>query len=124
MENKSYINPLCQKVVDVRFGYKVYDNEQKDKVLFRVGGTTPKGDYIYLDTEPIINETDEIAFMPEIIMKTYERVLKYLQSKGDERYEDILKLSANMGFTGKTFIKAHGGTKEKAFEYLQSYCGI
>ena len=32
-EKSTYINPLGQKVVEVEYGYKVYDTVEKDKVV-------------------------------------------------------------------------------------------
>ena len=102
-EKSTYVNPLGQKVVDVDYGYKVYDTDEPDKVVLYVGENTENGGYIYLDVDAIKEGRNDIAFMNTSLMKKYETVIKNITATmpDDEAISLIKKINLNCGFSGK-----------------------
>ena len=102
-EKSTHINPLGQKVVDVDYGYKVYDTIETDKVVLYVGENTKSGGYIYLDVDAIKEGRNDIAFMNTSLMKKYETVIKNITATmpDDEAISLIKKINLNCGFSGK-----------------------
>lgn len=114
--NKEYVNPLGQRVVEVEFGgYKVYDSEQKDRVLLRVGGTAPDGSYIYKDKDAF-ESGDDVCFIPENAMNLLESFSKGIVA--NEKLTDSEKKKefffvANEGARKSDIIRLYG-TEEDA----------
>ena len=79
-EKSTYVNPLGQRVVEVEYGYKVYDTVETDKVVLYVGENTENGGYIYLDVDAIKEGRDEVAYMSTQLMKHYEDAIKNVTS--------------------------------------------
>ena len=103
-EKSTYVNPLGQKVVDVDYGYKVYDADEPDKVVLYVGENTENGGYIYLDVDAIKEGRDEVAYMSTQMMKQYEDTIKNVTSASlpdDEAMTLIKKINLDCGFSGK-----------------------
>ena len=102
-EKSTYVNPLGQKVVDVDYGYKVYDTDEPDKVVLYVGENTENGGYIYLDVDAIKEGRNDIAFMNTSLMKKYETVIKNITATmpDDEAISLIKKINLDCGFSGK-----------------------
>ena len=102
-EKSTYVNPLGQKVVEVDYGYKVYDTVETDKVVLYVGENTESGGYIYLDVDAIKKGRNDIAFMNTSLMKKYETVIKNITATmpDDEAISLIKKINLNCGFSGK-----------------------
>ena len=94
-EKSTYVNPLGQKVVEVDYGYKVYDTDEPDKVVLYVGENTENGGYIYLDVDVIKEGRDEVAYMSTQLMKHYEDVIKNVTSSSlpDDEAMALIKKS-------------------------------
>ena len=103
-EKFTYINPLGQKVVEVDYGYKVYDTDEQDKVVLYVGENTENGGYIYLDIDAIKEGRDETAYINTHLMKHYEDAIKNATSTSmpdDEAMVLIKKINFDCGISGK-----------------------
>ena len=102
-EKSTYINPLGQKVVDVDYGYKVYDTIETDKVVLYVGENTESGGYIYLDIDAIKEGRNDIAFMNTNLMKKYETAIKNITATmpDDEAISLIKKINLCCGIPGE-----------------------
>ena len=102
-EKSTYINPLGQKVVDVDYGYKVYDAVETDKVVLYVGENTESGEYIYLDVDAIKEGRNDIAFMNTNLMKKYETAIKNITATmpDDEAISLIKKINLCCGIPGE-----------------------
>lgn len=103
-EKTTYINPLGQKVVEVDYGYKVYDTDEPDKVVLYVGENTENGGYIYLDADAIKEGRDEVAYMSTNLMREYETTIKNITSSSmpdDEAMSRIKKINLDCGVSGK-----------------------
>lgn len=102
-EKSTYINPLGQKVVDVDYGYKVYDAVETDKVVLYVGENTESGGYIYLDVNAIKEGRNDIAFMNTNLMKKYETAIKNITATmpDDEAISLIKKINLCCGIPGE-----------------------
>ena len=102
-EKSTYINPLGQKVVDVDYGYKVYDAVETDKVVLYVGENTENGEYIYLDVNAIKEGRNDIAFMNTNLMKKYETAIKNITATmpDDEAISLIKKINLCCGIPGE-----------------------
>ena len=102
-EKSTYVNPLGQKVVDVDYGYKVYDTDEPDKVVLYVGENTESGGYIYLDVDAIKEGRNDIAFMNTSLMKKYETVIKNIAATmpDDEAISLIKKINLCCGKPGE-----------------------
>ena len=102
-EKSTYINPLGQKVVDVDYGYKVYDTDEPDKVVLYVGENTESGGYIYLDVDAIKEGRGDIAFMNTNLMKRYETTIKNITATmpDDEAISLIKKINLCCGIPGE-----------------------
>ena len=103
-EKSTYVNPLGQKVVEVDYGYKVYDTVETDKVVLYVGENTENGGYIYLDVDAIKEGRNDIAFMNTSLMKKYETVIKNVTSStmpDDEAISLIKKINLCCGIPGE-----------------------
>lgn len=103
-EKSTYVNPLGQKVVEVDYGYKVYDTVETDKVVLYVGENTESGGYIYLDVDAIKEGRNDIAFMNTSLMKKYETVIKNVTSStmpDDEAISLIKKINLCCGIPGE-----------------------
>ena len=102
-EKSTYVNPLGQKVVEVDYGYKVYDTDEPDKVVLYVGENTENGGYIYLDVDAIKEGRDEVAYMSTQLMKHYEDVIKNVTSSlpDDEAMTLIKKINLCCGIPGE-----------------------
>ena len=95
--NTEYINHFGQRVVNVEYGgYKIYDYEHKDKVLLRVGGTAPNGNYVYKDIDAFENG-DDVCYIPEETLLIYEHKVKMVQSDKnmteDEQLSEFFRLA-------------------------------
>ena len=121
--NKEYINPLGQRVVEVEFGgYKVYDSEQKDRVLLRVGGTAPDGSYIYKDKDAF-ERGDDVCFIPENVMKLHESFSKGVganEKLTDSEKKEQFFFVAKEGARKSDFIRLYGTEEDSwiAFENI------
>ena len=102
-EKSTYVNPLGQKVVEVDYGYKVYDTDEPDKVVLYVGENTENGGYIYLDVDAIKEGRNDIAFMNTSLMKKYETVIKNITATmpDDEAISLIKKINLCCGIPGE-----------------------
>ena len=102
-EKPTYINPLGQKVVEVEYGYKVYDTVETDKVVLYVGENTESGEYIYLDVDAIKEGRSDIAFMNTNLMKKYETAIKNITAtmSDDEAISLIKKINLCCGIPGE-----------------------
>lgn len=103
-EKTTYINPIGQKVVEVDYGYKVYDTDEPDKVVLYVGENTENGGYIYLDIDAIKESRDEVAYINTNLMKQYETTIKNATSSSmpdDEAMALIKKINLDCGVSGK-----------------------
>ena len=103
-EKITYVNPLGQKVVEVDYGYKVYDVDEPDKVVLYVGENTENGGYIYLDADAIKESRDEIAYINTNLMKQYETLIKNVTSSSmsdDEAMSIIKKINLDCGVSGE-----------------------
>lgn len=102
-EKSTYVNPLGQKVVDVDYGYKIYDTDEPDKVVLYVGENTESGGYIYLDVDAIKEGRNDIAFMNTSLMKKYETVIKNITATmpDDEAISLIKKINLCCGIPGE-----------------------
>lgn len=102
-EKSTYINPLGQKVVEVEYGYKVYDTDEPDKVVLYVGENTENGGYIYLDVDAIKEGRSDIAFMNTNLMKKYETAIKNITATmpDDEAISLIKKINLCCGIPGE-----------------------
>ena len=102
-EKSTYINPLGQKVVEVEYGYKVYDTVETDKVVLYVGENTENGGYIYLDVDAIKEGRGDIAFMNTNLMKKYETAIKNITATmpDDEAISLIKKINLCCGIPGE-----------------------
>ena len=102
-EKSTYINPLGQKVVEVEYGYKVYDAVETDKVVLYVGENTESGEYIYLDVDAIKEGRSDIAFMNTNLMKKYETAIKNITATmpDDEAISLIKKINLCCGIPGE-----------------------
>ena len=102
-EKSTYINPLGQKVVEVEYGYKVYDTVETDKVVLYVGENTESGEYIYLDVDAIKEGRGDIAFMNTNLMKKYETAIKNITATmpDDEAISLIKKINLCCGIPGE-----------------------
>ena len=102
-EKSTYINPLGQKVVEVEYGYKVYDTVETDKVVLYVGENTENGGYIYLDVDAIKEGRSDIAFMNTNLMKKYETAIKNITATmpDDEAISLIKKINLCCGIPGE-----------------------
>ena len=102
-EKSTHINPLGQKVVDVDYGYKVYDTVETDKVVLYVGENTENGGYIYLDVDAIKEGRSDIAFMNTNLMKRYETTIKNITATmpDDEAISLIKKINLCCGIPGE-----------------------
>lgn len=102
-EKSTYINPLGQKVVEVEYGYKVYDTDEPDKVVLYVGENTENGGYIYLDVDAIKEGRNDIAFMNTNLMKKYETAIKNITATmpDDEAISLIKKINLCCGIPGE-----------------------
>ena len=102
-EKSTYINPLGQKVVEVEYGYKVYDTDEPDKVVLYVGENTENGGYIYLDADAIKEGRSDIAFMNTNLMKKYETAIKNITATmpDDEAISLIKKINLCCGIPGE-----------------------
>ena len=102
-EKSTYVNPLGQKVVEVDYGYKVYDTDEPDKVVLYVGENTENGGYIYLDVDAIKEGRDEVAYMSTQLMKHYEDAIKNVTSSlpDDEAMTLIKKINLCCGIPGE-----------------------
>lgn len=102
-EKSTYINPLGQKVVEVEYGYKVYDTVETDKVVLYVGENTESGGYIYLDVNAIKEGRSDIAFMNTNLMKKYETAIKNITATmpDDEAISLIKKINLCCGIPGE-----------------------
>ena len=102
-EKSTYINPLGQKVVEVEYGYKVYDTDEPDKVVLYVGENTENGGYIYLDVDAIKEGRGDIAFMNTNLMKKYETAIKNITAtmSDDEAISLIKKINLCCGIPGE-----------------------
>lgn len=106
-EKKTYLNPLGQKVVEVDFGYKVYDDKETDKVILYVGENTPEGRCIYLDSEAITAGEKEIAYMNSTVLREYEATLKTIQASNmsdDDAMRLIKNVNLGCGITGENLF--------------------
>ena len=105
-EKSTYVNPLGQKVVEVDYGYKVYDTDEPDKVVLYVGENTENGGYIYLDVDAIKEGRDEVAYINTNLMKQYETAIKNVTSASlsdGEAMALIKKINLNCGISGENF---------------------
>ena len=102
-EKSTYVTPWGQKVVDVDYGYKVYDTDEPDKVVLYVGENTENGGYIYLDVDAIKEGRNDIAFMNTSLMKKYETVIKNITATmpDDEAISLIKKINLCCGIPGE-----------------------
>ena len=103
-EKSTYVNPLGQKVVEVDYGYKVYDTDELDKVVLYVGENTENGGYIYLDVDAIKEGRAEVAYMSTQLMKHYEDAIKNVTSSSlpdDEAMALIKKINLCCGIPGE-----------------------
>ena len=102
-EKSTYVNPLGQKVVEVDYGYKVYDTDEPDKVVLYAGENTENGGYIYLDVDAIKEGRNDIAFMNTSLMKKYETVIKNITATmpDDEAISLIKKINLCCGIPGE-----------------------
>lgn len=103
-EKSTYINPIGQKVVEVDYGYKVYDTDEPDKVVLYVGENTENGGYIYLDVDAIKERRDEVAYINTNLMKQYETAIKNVTSSSmsdDEAMALIKKINLDCGVSGE-----------------------
>ena len=103
-EKSTYVNPLGQKVVEVDYGYKIYDTDEPDKVVLYVGGNTENGGYIYLDVDAIKEGRDEVAYINTNLMKQYETAIKNVTSASlsdDEAMALIKKINLDCGVSGE-----------------------
>ena len=103
-EKSTYINPIGQKVVEVGYGYKVYDTDEPDKVVLYVGENTENGGYIYLDVDAIKEGRDEVAYINTNLMKQYETAIKNVTSSSmsdDEAMSLIKKINLDCGVSGE-----------------------
>ena len=103
-EKSTYVNPLGQKVVEVDYGYKVYDTDEPDKVVLYVGENTENGGYIYLDVDAIKEGRDEVAYINTNLMKQYETAIKNVTSASlsdGEAMALIKKINLNCGISGE-----------------------
>ena len=102
-EKSTYVNPLGQKVVEVDYGYKVYDTDEPDKVVLYVGENTESGEYIYLDVDAIKEGRSDIAFMNTNLMKKYETAIKNITAimPDDEAISLIKKINLCCGIPGE-----------------------
>ena len=102
-EKSTYVNPLGQKVVEVEYGYKVYDTVETDKVVLYVGENTESGEYIYLDVDAIKEGRSDIAFMNTNLMKKYETAIKNITATmpDDEAMSLIKKINLCCGIPGE-----------------------
>ena len=103
-EKSTYVNPLGQKVVEVDYGYKVYDTDEPDKVVLYVGENTENGGYIYLDVDAIKEGRDEVAYINTNLMKQYETAIKNVTSSSmsdDEAMSLIKKINLCCGIPGE-----------------------
>ena len=102
-EKSTYINPLGQRVVEVEYGYKVYDADETDKVVLYVGENTESGEYIYLDADAIKEGRSDIAFMNTNLMKRYETTIKNITATmpDDEAISLIKKINLCCGIPGE-----------------------
>ena len=103
-EKSTYINPIGQKVVEVDYGYKVYDTDEPDKVVLYVGENTENGGYIYLDVDAIKEGRDEVAYINTNLMKQYETAIKNVTSASlsdGEAMALIKKINLDCGVSGK-----------------------
>ena len=102
-EKSTYVNPLGQKVVDVDYGYKVYDTDEPDKVVLYVGENTESGGYIYLDVDAIKEGRNDIAFMNTSLKKKYATVIKNITATmpDDEAISLIKKINLCCGIPGE-----------------------
>jgi hypothetical protein len=102
--NKEHINSLGQRAVEVAIGYKVYGSEEKDSVILRVGDMH-NGKYIYKDMQPVTDDTNEVCFMSETVLESYERAVKLISSASsfsdDEKDLFIKVVNMDCGLTGK-----------------------
>ena len=105
-EKSTYVNPLGQTVVEVDYGYKVYDTDEPDKVVLYVGENTENGGYIYLDVDAIKEGRDEVAYINTNLMKQYETAIKNVTSASlsdGEAMALIKKINLNCGISGENF---------------------
>ena len=103
-EKSTYINPIGQKVVEVDYGYKVYDTDEPDKVVLYVGENTANGGYIYLDVDAIKEGRDEVAYINTNLMKQYETAIKNVTSASlsdGEAMALIKKINLDCGISGE-----------------------
>jgi len=111
---KEYINPFGQRVVNCEIGYKVYDAEQKDMVLYRVGDDYVKKDgtkvYVFKDRDAYEKgktassplET-EPCFISNGSMVGYEAGMKNIAS--DDSLDDDTKHRAILTLTDRVGIR-------------------
>lgn len=99
-EKSTYINPIGQKVVEVDYGYKVYDTDEPDKVVLYVGENTENGGYIYLDVDAIKERRDEVAYINTNLMKQYETAIKNVTSSSmsDDEVMALIKKKNNLDY--------------------------
>ena len=103
-EKSTYVNPLGQKVVEVDYGYKIYDTDEPDKVVLYVGENTENGGYIYLDVDAIKEGRDEVAYINTNLMKQYETAIKNVTSASlsdGEAMALIKKINLDCGVSGE-----------------------
>lgn len=104
---KEYINRIGQRVVNCEIGYKVYDVDNKDEVILRVGDTYKRKDgteiYVFKDRDAFNagKESKEACFMSQGVLVAYEAALKKVQSdpelSDDDKMNTIRKINVEIG---------------------------
>ena len=125
-----YVNPIGQRVVDVEFGYKIYDSEDKDFVVNIVGDNTKDGQYIYLDRDAFDNKSDEICFLSQPDLMFYEKEHKNIcyESRSweetKERITGILNTKAFRNFSGKSLNEKYSGSWDNFLNRIRIVYGL
>lgn len=124
MEQRTYINPIGQKVVDVDCGYKVYDSERKDAVILRVGDDY-KGKYVYIDRKPVEECTAEICFMSPMTLAPYETALKMIgctdEFTDEQKLEKIISMNIECGIRGNDIVIAAKNSGKDPMEIFNEF---
>lgn len=127
---KGYINPIGQRVVDVDYGYKIYDAERKDTIILRVGGNY-NGQYVYIDRTPVLEKTADVCFMSTSVIMAYETALKIITSTkeytDEQILEKIIEINIRCGLKGSDVLLAamESGKDPMTYfeEFLEKYFG-
>lgn len=128
--NSEYVNPIGQRVVDVDFGYKIYDNEDRNLIINIVGDNTKSGQYIYLDRDAFEKGSDEICFMAQSDLVAFEQEVKRIcykvpdWNKAKEKINKLLKTPGFVNFNGKSLKTKYLGSWENFLNKIQLVYGI